>query len=82
MAEIIAPEIGDLITSDGVPNEIFNNWLADVTDKLNSLQQTYQGEGSPEGVVVANPNSFYINTLVPALYLKQTGTDNTGWVLI
>lgn len=40
------------------------------------------GSGSPEGVVIAPPGSRYYNTNGGAgttLYVKETGTGNTGW---
>lgn len=41
------------------------------------------GTGSPEGVVAAEPGSLYCNNAGGAgttLYVKQTGSGNTGWV--
>ena len=41
------------------------------------------GSGSPEGVVTAAPGSMYTNTAGGAgatLYVKESGTGNTGWV--
>jgi hypothetical protein len=41
------------------------------------------GTGSPEGFVVASPGSLYSNLSGGAsttLYVKQSGTGNTGWV--
>lgn len=39
------------------------------------------GAGSPEGAVAAPPGSLYLRTATtPALWVKQTGTGNTGWV--
>jgi hypothetical protein len=38
--------------------------------------------GSPEGVASANPSSLAHDRTSGNLYLKQTGTGNTGWVLI
>lgn len=41
------------------------------------------GSGSPEGVVTAPPGSIYRNTSGGAgttLYVKESGTGNTGWV--
>lgn len=41
------------------------------------------GTGSPESVVTAPPGSLYTNTsggLLTTLYVKETGTGNTGWV--
>lgn len=40
------------------------------------------GTGSPEGAVTANPGSVYLNISGGAgtsLYVKQSGTGNTGW---
>lgn len=41
------------------------------------------GAGSPNGVVTASPGSLYTNTSGGAnttLYVKESGTGNTGWV--
>lgn len=39
------------------------------------------GAGSPEGVVAAPVGSLYSRTdSATTLYVKQTGTGNTGWV--
>jgi len=41
------------------------------------------GNGSPEGVVTATPGSIYTSTAGgtgTTLYVKETGTGNTGWV--
>jgi len=45
--------------------------------------QIYTGTGSPEGVVTAPPGSLYSNKNGGAgttLYVKESGTSNTGWV--
>lgn len=41
----------------------------------------YAGIGSPEGVVTAAPRSLYRDATpsAPALYIKTSGTGNTGW---
>ena len=36
--------------------------------------------GNPEGVVSANPSSLCHDTTSGTVYVKQTGTSNTGWV--
>ncbi|NBW08429.1 MAG: hypothetical protein EBR82_10410 [Caulobacteraceae bacterium] len=44
--------------------------------------QIYSGTGSPEGVVTASPGSLYLNVSGgnnTTLYVKQSGTGNTGW---
>jgi hypothetical protein len=41
------------------------------------------GYGSPEGVVPANPGTTYVDITtpgVPIIYVKGSGTGNTGWV--
>jgi hypothetical protein len=39
------------------------------------------GSGSPEGVVTADPDTWYRDTDGDgALWIKETGTGNTGWV--
>jgi hypothetical protein len=43
----------------------------------------FTGTGTPEGVVTAQPGSFYSNSAGGAgttLYVKETGSGNTGWV--
>lgn len=43
----------------------------------------YVGSGSPAGVVTAPVGSLYVNTAGGAnttLYVKESGTGNTGWV--
>lgn len=42
----------------------------------------YSGAGSPEGVVTAEPGVVYWDTAGQALWAKNTGTGNTGWVLV
>ena len=37
------------------------------------------GEGTPEGNVVAAIGTIYQDTKNGVLYIKQTGTDRTGW---
>jgi len=41
------------------------------------------GAGSPEGVVTGNPGDMYLNQSGGAgttLYVKESGTSNTGWI--
>ena len=41
------------------------------------------GSGSPEGVLTASPGAIYINTdggTKTSMYVKESGTGNTGWV--
>jgi hypothetical protein len=38
-----------------------------------------QGNGSPEGVILAPKGILYIDLAEPGLYIKTTSTGNTGW---
>lgn len=52
-------------------------WLSDSYD----LRVRF-GSGSPEGVVTANVGTLYLRTNGGAgttLYVKESGTGNTGW---
>jgi hypothetical protein len=40
------------------------------------------GQGSPEGVIAANPGSLFLRTdggISTTLYVKTSGTSTTGW---
>jgi hypothetical protein len=37
------------------------------------------GAGSPEGVLVANVGTFYIDNATGTIYTKTSGAGNTGW---
>lgn len=39
------------------------------------------GTGTPEGVVTASPGSLFLRTDTGKLYVKESGTGNTGWVM-
>lgn len=41
-----------------------------------------RGAGNPEGVVTANAGSLYLNSSGGPPYYKNTGTGNTGWILL
>lgn len=45
--------------------------------------QIVSGTGDPNGVVTANPGSLYLNVaggVNTGIYVKESGTGNTGWV--
>jgi hypothetical protein len=51
-------------------------------DRSTNLLITWNGSGTPEGVITAAVGSLYMNTAGGAgtvLYVKQTGAGNTGW---
>lgn len=42
----------------------------------------FQGEGDPEGVVISNVGGLYLRLdggVGSTMYVKETGTDATGW---
>ena len=40
------------------------------------------GTGSPETVETSDPGILFFDVTAQAMYLKQTGTGNTGWILL
>jgi len=71
--------------------ELFSNLTAYAESGFRWSTQTgslndrglFVGSGSPEGVVTAEPGSLYCNNAGGAgttLYVKQSGSGNTGWV--
>lgn len=56
------------------------DWMSKLKDALDERFKT--GEGSPEGVVTANPGCIFQRTdggASTSLYIKTSGTGNTGW---
>ena len=72
------------IISNGVP--FASDWggyfaLRDSGSSVTELS-IKRGAGSPEGVVTSNPGSIYLNSSGGPPYYKNSGTGNTGWVLM
>lgn len=70
-------------------NDELDAFLDDLLGQIEPLQVAgnnqvvRSGEGSPEGVVQANPGSLYLRTNGGAgtsFYVKESGTGTTGWV--
>ena len=73
-----------LVNNSGVASEQFRLWTRNVTSKL-----TVIGSGSPEGVVVAEQSTPYMDedgASGSVFYIKQKdnigGDRSLGWVLI
>ena len=52
--------------------------------RVTNLNTPIQGTGSPEGVIEAEIGQRYMDTAGIAsnvLYIKQSGSGNTGWIL-
>lgn len=76
--------IGTTITL-GAQTEIFSTFNIRNDNQLlfNSISSIRAGTGTPEGVITANVGSLFLRTNGGAnttLYVKESGTGNTGWV--
>ena len=58
-----------------------NGWEKAITtsDLANTITK---GAGNPEGVVVRERGSLYVDTISSSLYIKTTTTGNNGWLLV
>src|SRR5260221_14338263 len=45
------------------------------------LKRLY-GNGTPQGVVGADPGTVYVDISTPGFWVKQNGTGNVGWLQI
>lgn len=72
----------DSITDISGPN--IGNWVQTLVNAVNEyLQHNFVGTGTPEGVVIAPIGSTFRRTdggSGTTLYVKESGTGNTGWV--
>ena len=73
--------IGTLHTERDLERFIENMLDRELANMREVLGWDYSGNGSPEGVVTAPIGARYRRKdAAPALYVKETGTGNTGWV--
>lgn len=77
-----------IVRQDRIAEQTMEGWIIEVTELVNQLELAIEslptftsGTGSPEGVVTANENSFYIDTAGPTAYQK-VGSGNTGWFAV
>lgn len=76
------------VQSDAITSTSFDSKEYRVNDvlqpeRISSRQQFYAGIGSPEGAAAAGIGSLFLNSTGGAsttLYIKESGTGNTGWV--
>lgn len=72
-----------LFNEDGTPTLLGAHWIEAIT-RITNLNTPIQGTGSPEGVVTAEVSQMYMDTAGASesvLYIKQTGSSDTGWIL-
>lgn len=72
------PGVGPLVTR-------LYDLFRSIARAINDLddRSVLRGEGTPEGAVVADVGRLYVRTDGGAgtvLYVKESGTGNTGWV--
>ena len=79
MPDIFAPTIETEIVKNNFSTEQFQRWMSDITIAVNNITPIL-GVGPPEGVEVASPGSFYIDTNLSNVFLKSTGDGDTGWI--
>lgn len=69
-------------------NITLERFLADLLEIVKAIEirgdgvKIRSGEGSPEGVIAANPGSVFLRTNGGAsttLYVKTSGTGSVGW---
>jgi hypothetical protein len=66
------------------PSDAMSEWLEQVTRQAN-LNEILRGTGSPETAVTANPTQLYMDesgTAGNILYIKKSGLEKTGWILV
>lgn len=55
--------------------------IQQITDTLYAPVR-YTGSGSPVGVIKSDPGWFYRDTVTGSLWVKESGTGNSGWKLL
>ena len=69
-----------IVDGNGRPNRELIDWMEEF---LRSQQAFLTGEGDPEGSVTAPVGYLYLRSdggASTTLYIKESGTGNTGWV--
>ena len=73
-----------LTKDDGLTTIRGHEFIEELTRQVNQNTPA-TGTGSPEGVLTAAVGKFYIDDAGgpgTVLYVKQSGTGNTGWILV
>lgn len=85
MAQFPWESVPDSLQTDELATGFFED-IRQLMSKLYLLSEAvdiHVGSGSPETVVTANVGSLYLRTdggAATTLYVKESGTGNTGWV--
>lgn len=84
MTVIAQERFSELVDSNGYLTQRGASFIEELVRQVNQ-NEVISGTGSPEGVVTANPKKLYMDesgTAGNILYVKKTGTGNTGWILV
>ena len=81
------PQMSGRLPRADVPGEI-ERWASDVSRWASQVKKYYderylEGEGAPEGAVTASVGAVYRRLdggAGTSLYVKESGTGDTGWV--
>lgn len=65
-----------------LPTDNEKRSLHKIVDQMAAGFGNLTGNGSPEGVVTANPGRGYVDESNGDLWVKQSGTGSTNWVLV
>ena len=84
MADIFPPLRSEMMLEGETPTIRYSTFFDNLADSANNLNTfILQGEGTPETVVTANVGTVFLRTDGGAgttLYVKESGTGNTGWI--
>lgn len=79
-ATYVDVDSGDRYTKE-TGNGTADGWTADGSGG-GGTGGTYSGSGTPEGSQTGDPGNLYWDATNNVLYVKDTGTGNTGWLEI
>jgi hypothetical protein len=88
MSRLGSPPLATTVVNPqtGQNNPAWMGWILSLTTKVLALiaqsEKTIYGTGSPEGVVIAEPGTLYINTLGGTsftFWVKEIGSSDVGW---
>lgn len=85
MAVIALERHAALTKGDGFTTQRGFEYIEDLNRQVNQSEVDTTSSGSPEGVVTGSPGKLYMDTAGTAgsiLYVKKTGSGNTGWILV
>lgn len=71
------------VSDNDTPTLRASEFLREMVRQVN-LSTILSGSGSPEGAVEAEPTQLYMDTAGASeavLYIKQSGSGSTGWIL-